>query len=235
MILEWIIRDYIQMTKKRSLISSASIITKNLYQYYFSIAKRNTKNARTRVNGVITIVSKPELEAKLPNVLSSINPNNTHKQKFTVLLNLPLKTYPAFTAIIEINSSCTMIDMLSNIIKSSLFNRPPQTKSCGKIFRRTRTCIKIASVLMVMIILLVSLTLINFFIFPSIIIINNNNPTFLSTFQLHYIQLNRIKEFLCVFWRFLEERNQSLALFITYYHIKTGNQLNNGVLFRVLS
>ena len=76
------------------------------------MASLSTKRASTIVNGVITVVSKPELEAKLPIVLSTIIPNITHVPTFTVLFNFPLKTYPAFTAIIEINSICTTIDML---------------------------------------------------------------------------------------------------------------------------
>jgi hypothetical protein len=145
---------------------------------YFSIANRNTKSASTKVKGVITMVSKLEFEAIFPNVLSSINPNNNHKQTFTVRLNLPLKKYPAFTAIMEINRICTTIETLSKTMISSPSNRPPHTKSYGRTLKRIRTCIKIASVLMVIIILLASLTLIIFFISASTIIINNNNSTF---------------------------------------------------------
>lgn len=116
---------------------------------YFSIANLKTKRASKIVIGVMTTVSKNEWEAKLPREFRIIIPNITHIPMFDVLLNLPFKIYPDFTATIEINTTWIRIDTISKRITSScFFNRPPHTKSYGKMFSNMSPCMSRASVLM---------------------------------------------------------------------------------------
>jgi hypothetical protein len=98
----------------------------------------------------MTTVSKKECETTLPMEFRIITPNITHIPMFDVLLNFPFKRYPDFTAIIEINTIWIRMDTISKMIASScLFNRPPHTKSYGKIVSNISTCMSRAIVLIV--------------------------------------------------------------------------------------
>lgn len=120
---------------------------------YFSIANLNTKRASKIVIGVMTTVSKKECEARLPREFRIITANIAHIPMFDVLLSFPFKIYPAFTATIEINTIWIRMDTISKRITSScFFNRPPHTKSYGKMFSNMSPCMSRAIVLMARII-----------------------------------------------------------------------------------